>query len=648
MTSAGLPHPAQATPGGDPVRGAPASDTPALPGTSSPAGVPAHSDPGTAGNGAHPRPDTDPSPAAPADGAHSRPDDPAGGGGSFPGAQGDDFRPLAGAVGNGGQVPAGGAGYGGFSSSGLPGSGSPPLSDGEGSPSVPYGGFAGETPAGTGLPEGAARQRLHPLSPLLKGAKSIAVIIAALSWNTLGQVGATDFALIVLGLAVAVVIFSAIGWWNTGYHVVGRELRIAEGLIWRRNRAIPLDRLQAVEVRRPLLAQLTGLAELRLEVVGGGKTEAPLAYLTVRDAGVLRERLLALSGRAPAVAVPAPGDPAAEVPLYQVRNRDLLVSQLLTPQAFFLPFGVAWVITQFVMEGTWTFIGIASTVTAMAGVLLQPIRRVLRDWDFRLFRGERLVLHYGLTETRSQIVPPHRVQTVRVTWPLLWRAKQWLNLTLDIAGVSGPEPGEDRGSDRLMPVGDLAAARALVAAALPGVDLAGLATSPPPARAKWLHPFGLRFYGAGLADQVFVSRAGRLTREMTLVPYARLQSVRVVQGPLQRRLGLATVYADTAGGRAGEARDRDLAEAYAIADQLAARSRRARAAVPHPDTASVPPGLAPGLVPPVAEPGFAPPTPGFAGFTPPAPGFGAVPPGAADRPVSEPDDETYWQRPEQS
>jgi putative membrane protein len=570
-------------------------------------------------------------------------------------------------------------------------------------------------------PQAEARQRLHPLSPLLKGAKSIAVIAAALSWNTLGRVGATDFTLIVLGLAVAVVIFSAIGWWNTGYHVVGRELRIAEGLVWRRNRAIPLDRLQSVEVRRPLLAQLSGLAELRLEVVGGSKTEAPLAYLTVRDANALRERLLSLSARAAAaspVSVSATRQPSAtaaapvvdEPPLFQVRNRDLLLSQLLTPQAFFLPFGVAFVITQFVMEGSWTFIGIASTVTAMAGVLLQPIRRVLRDWDFQLFRGVRLVVNYGLLETRSQVVPQHRVQTVRVTWPLLWRGKRWLHLTLDVAGTSGPESGDDRGSDRLMPVGDLTQARTLVAAALPGVDLAGLATSPPPLRARWLHPFGLRFYGAGLADAVFVSRAGRLTREMTLVPYARMQSVRIVQGPLQRRLGLATVYADTAGGRAGEARDRDLAEAYAIADQLAARARQARAAIhaefSHdplspgalspatvpPSTvppSTVPPGTpgtvspgtpgtvspgTPGTVPPgTLAPGTVPPgtlTPGTvpSGAVPPgavlpgavlpdatspdavSSGFsppGAIPFGAVPPPSGDPVDETYWQRPEQ-
>ena len=86
--------------------------------------------------------------------------------------------------------------------------------------------------------------------------------------------------------------------------------------------------------------------------------------------------------------------------------------------------------------------------------------------------------------------------------------------------------------------------------------------------------------GVGLTPEVFVSRWGLLTREMTLVPYARLQSVRVVQGPLQRLFRLATVYADTAGGRSGQAHDRDLAEAWALAEQLAVRARLARGGPP--------------------------------------------------------------------
>ena len=152
-------------------------------------------------------------------------------------------------------------------------------------------------PAPPGGGEGEPRQRLHPLSPVLHGAKSLVVVIAGLSWSTLSRVGFGWFAAMVAVLALGATVLSVVSWYNTGYHVVGRELRVYEGLLWRRTRAIPLERLQAVEVVRPLLAQLTGLAELRLEVVGGGKTEAPLAYLGVADAARLRERLLALAGR---------------------------------------------------------------------------------------------------------------------------------------------------------------------------------------------------------------------------------------------------------------------------------------------------------------------------------------------------------------
>ena len=425
------------------------------------------------------------------------------------------------------------------------------------------------------------RRRLHPLSPVLHGAKSIAVIVAALSWQTLGQVGLEKFALGVLVLGLGVVVFSLVGWLNTGYHVVGRELRIQDGLLWRRNRAIPLERLQSVELRRPLLAQLTGLAELRLEVVGGGKTEAPLAYLTVREAAALRVRLLALAGRTENAAASVSPAPALERPLVRVPNRDLVISQLLTPQAFLLPVGVAFVITQFVLEGSWTFIGIASTITAMAGVLLQPVRRILRDWDFRLSRDHdgRLAVRYGLTETRNQTVPLHRVQSVTVTWPLLWRAKRWMHMRLDIAGFAGPQ-GTDKGSDQLLPVGDQDTGRFLLWEVLPGADLWALPTAPLPDRARWLHPIALRTFGAGLTPDVFVTRWGLLTRELQLVPYARLQSVRVVQGPVQRLLRLATVYADTAGGRSAAARDRDVDDAWFLADQLSRRARQARGPAP--------------------------------------------------------------------
>ncbi len=164
---------------------------------------------------------------------------------------------------------------------------------------------------------------MHPLSPLLRGANLIALAIAAISWQGYRDLGLRGWLVAVGCVVVAVLAYSVISWLFTGYHIVGRELRIYEGWVWRRTRAIPIERLQSVEVVRPLLARAFGLAELRIEVVGAGKTEAPLAYLPVREAGWLRERLLTIArgasggaagGRA-AVVRPAVVRPAVMRPL---------------------------------------------------------------------------------------------------------------------------------------------------------------------------------------------------------------------------------------------------------------------------------------------------------------------------------------------
>ncbi len=436
-------------------------------------------------------------------------------------------------------------------------------------------------------PNGAERrQRLHPLSPALHGAKSLVVVIAGLSWSTLSRVGVGWFAVMAVVLALGATVLAVVSWYNTGYHIVDRELRVYEGLLWRRIRAIPLERLQAVEVVRPLLAQLTGLAELRLEVVGGGKTEAPLAYLSVADAAALRQRLLALAGPQPEATAPAPDAPLVRPesappgqPLHAVRNQDLLLSQLLTPQAFMIPFGVAFVATQFLSGDSWSFVAVASTLTAMAGVLLQPIRRVLDDWNFQLARAaDTLRIRNGLLETRAQTVPLHRVQTVGATWPLLWRAKGWLRLRLEVAGYSTGEADGRNRPDQLLPVGRQPVAEAILAEVLPGVRLDELPLTAPPSRARWLNPLSQPVLGAGLHERVFAVRSGLLTRQIVVVPYARIQSVRVVQGPVQRRLGLATVHADTAGGAGAAAPDRAVAEAWALAAELTVRAHQARRA----------------------------------------------------------------------
>jgi putative membrane protein len=186
-------------------------------------------------------------------------------------------------------------------------------------------------------------------------------------------------------------------------------------------------------------------------------------------------------------------------------------------------------------------------------------------------------------ETRNSTVPEGRVQSVKLEWPLLWRRAGWIRATMHIAGVRHQEGQPDRSS--LLPVGRIAEAEAVVARATPGVVLTEVAVRPVPARAKWLAPFRRYVLGYHVGPYAFASRDGLLTRSLVLVPYARVQSVRVRQGPLQRRLRLATVHVDVAGGGPTAAAIHvDVEEARELALELAERTRAARNASPQDPT----------------------------------------------------------------
>jgi putative membrane protein len=83
----------------------------------------------------------------------------------------------------------------------------------------------------------------------------------------------------------------------------------------------------------------------------------------------------------------------------------------------------------------------------------------------------------------------------------------------------------------------------------------------------------------GRAPACVATQSGRLRRVTCWVPLEKAQSFREVQGPLQRRMRLATVHVDTAGrGVRATFRDRDAAEAERVLDELPELARTARRA----------------------------------------------------------------------
>jgi putative membrane protein len=112
---------------------------------------------------------------------------------------------------------------------------------------------------------------------------------------------------------------------------------------------------------------------------------------------------------------------------------------------------------------------------------------------------------------------------------------------------------------------------------LPGVAVGEVHMVPVPRRARWVAPLSWRLLAVGVDESSLVARSGWLDRRTDVVPLAKIQSVRIRQGPLQRRLALADVLVDSPPGPLdATAKHRASEEARALALTLLHRARRAR------------------------------------------------------------------------
>jgi putative membrane protein len=127
-------------------------------------------------------------------------------------------------------------------------------------------------------------------------------------------------------------------------------------------------------------------------------------------------------------------------------------------------------------------------------------------------------------------------------------------------------------------VASRAAAGAVIARVLPGVDPDALDFRPSPGdRARWVVPVWWKGYALAVSGEVFAARSGRLCRRTELVPHAKVQSVRLIQGPWERARGVADVCVDTGANTTVTARVRAADEAAALLEAQADRSRTSRA-----------------------------------------------------------------------
>ncbi|MFJ4439488.1 PH domain-containing protein [Streptomyces sp. NPDC088923] len=422
-------------------------------------------------------------------------------------------------------------------------------------------------PAAPPSPLPRPERRLHPLTPLRRAWAPVAVVLGWAvhdpngTYRQLSALATGTLVLASLGVVLVACVYGVLSWWVTWFAVTESELRIRSGVLFRRTAHIRLDRLQAVDVTRPLLGRLVGVAKLKLDVVGA-KSRDELAYLAEAEARVLRAELLA---RVAGGAVRGPEETERRV-LWRVAPGRLAGSVLLSGGLFgslcgaALVSGLLWTAS----HSLWSIV--VTAVPIVGGAATKLFRTYANAYDWTVGESpDGLRLDHGLLETVHETVPPGRVQSVRLVEPLLWRVFGWVRVELHVAGSQ---------NSVLVPVAPYATGRALAARVLPGTGIPEPVR--PPGRARWRLAWWWRGQGLAVDGHLFVARQGLLRRTTSLVPHAKVQSVRFTRGPWERALGLASLAVDHGANGTVRARARSAEEARAVFHAQAARSRTSR------------------------------------------------------------------------
>lgn len=514
------------------------------------------------------------------------------------------------------------------------------------SPSTPEAQETSETREVLDSPE--QWHRVHPLSPLIRGWLAVLAILGIVASNGIEQFfggpgdggpnlteqvehlpGWASFlqglalwlvilvAVVVAALLTAVVVglFSLFVWWCTRFQVTPTHVRLRQGAIFRQERQTRLDRVQAIDIQRPLGARIFGLAELRFEVADAGESSVVLRYLRHDAARELRSELLgAIGDPAPAVspdqdptgrgraapwAQPATALAEDEDFVLQVPHGRAMAARMLSGEFIALVLvGIAAITTALLVPEAIApaLAGWLGSVIALASML---VRKVEGSWSFRAARTSKgLRLRYGLLNATSQTVPTGRIQALSVCRPLLWRPFGWSEVKINVAGYGGLETGDTSSRTVLIPVATDEHLRLMLIEAV-GEDsaheltdtvlhgLTGDLVGDPqrrftlsPHRAARISWIVRRRRGFAVTPREVVTVDGRLTRRCSIVPHGKIQSLRISRGPIRRWLDLSDVWLHSIAGPVHPVVacvDRETAEQF-VAEQTL-RSREAHVLV---------------------------------------------------------------------
>ncbi|WP_440772741.1 PH domain-containing protein [Natronorubrum sp. DTA28] len=139
--------------------------------------------------------------------------------------------------------------------------------------------------------------RLHPLSAVAYGLQYgfiwlwVPMVLVLVLGGIIDPISPTWFPVAApLGFAAGVA-YGVGYYYRFEYGITPDTFDVASGVFARRSREIPYGRIQNVDVRQGVFQRLFGLATLSIETAGGGATEATLNFVSESEANRLQEQI---------------------------------------------------------------------------------------------------------------------------------------------------------------------------------------------------------------------------------------------------------------------------------------------------------------------------------------------------------------------
>jgi putative membrane protein len=342
--------------------------------------------------------------------------------------------------------------------------------------------------------------RLHPLTiafGLLKAARGIIPAIPLLLF------GNKIYGLMLLIAVVASTIATALArYFSFTYRIEGAELITQQGILERKQRSIPLERIQEIRVEQGVLHRLFDVVDAKIETGGGEGAEASLSVLSRSEVERLRQAVYERAGKISADAGKETAEerdtaaPARTV-IQRLGLKDLVLIGLTTnhlisalalagalwnfaddllPDRFYRRAGEALYreSSRFFMRDAALVVTLAvigALAVILIGVIFSTIAAIIRFYGFTLsLSGEDLHRRYGLLTRRSSSLPRRRIQVLKIEEKLFRRLFGLATLRADTSGTRRDNQDDESGRDVLLPITRRSAVDGLLTTFFPDFD----------------------------------------------------------------------------------------------------------------------------------------------------------------------------------